>query len=98
MRMLGFNAIRLAFSFDDTWGLGQPPISWTATCPVPTNSVIEATLVPGTDAATTVKSDGDTVQAPHMRSFLAVSVANRKRQFLRPRSQAQRGRCNQLSW
>ena len=70
MRMLGFNAIRLAFSFDNTWGLGQPPLSWTGACPVPTDSKIEATLVPGTDAATTVKSNGDTVHVPFMHCLV----------------------------
>ena len=36
MKMLGFNAIRLPFAFDDHWGLAQPPIDYTAPCPVQT--------------------------------------------------------------
>jgi len=32
--MLGFNAIRVAFAFDDTWGINSPTVNWTSTCEV----------------------------------------------------------------
>eukprot|EP00884_Botryococcus_braunii_P018123 jgi/Botrbrau1/4995/Bobra.0396s0021.1 len=46
MKMLGFNAIRLPFSFDDVNGLGQPPINYQGVCAVPSTDAIKETLVP----------------------------------------------------
>lgn len=60
-RMLGFNAIRVAFAFDDTWGINQPPVNWTQSCKVPTPSAIMNTLVPGSAATTSIKKNSNTL-------------------------------------
>ena len=52
MRMLGFNSVRLPFAFDKVWGLGQPPISYTGACDVPSPTAIERTLTPSSAAQT----------------------------------------------
>lgn len=54
--MLGFNAIRVAFAFDDNWGINSPVVDWTGACDVPTDTAIMKTLVPGANASTTIKS------------------------------------------
>lgn len=56
-RMLGFNSIRVAFAFDDTWGINSPPVDYTGACKVPTTSAIMKTLQPGQNASTTIKSN-----------------------------------------
>lgn len=50
--MLGFNAVRVAFAFDNKWGINGPITDWTQTCEVPSETVIKQTLVPGPSALT----------------------------------------------
>ena len=59
--MLGFNAVRVAFAFDDNWGINSPIVDWTGACEVPTESAIRKTLVPGKNASTTIKSNSNTL-------------------------------------
>ena len=59
--MLGFNSIRVAFAFDDNWGINSPVVDWTGECTVPTDTQIRKTLVPGKNASTTIKSNADTL-------------------------------------
>ena len=58
-RMLGFNAVRVAFAFDDNWGINSPVVDWTGPCDVPTEKAIMKTLVPGKNASTTIKSNAN---------------------------------------
>lgn len=60
-RMLGFNAVRVAFAFDDNWGINSPVVDWTGECEVPTETQIRKTLVPGKNASTTIKGSADTL-------------------------------------
>lgn len=60
-RMLGFNAVRVAFAFDDNWGINSPVVDWTGDCKVPTESQIRKSLVPGKNASTTIKSNSNTL-------------------------------------
>lgn len=45
-KQLGFNSIRLAFTFDDLFGIRCPIVNYTRTCVMPPKDVTKATLVP----------------------------------------------------
>lgn len=59
--MLGFNAVRVAFAFDNNWGINSPVVDWTGPCDVPSETAIMKTLVPGANASTTIKSNANTL-------------------------------------